>query len=649
MNRARIAATLVLGLLAAGRGRIEAETWTPVGPTGGDVRDLAADPRDPRVVYLGTADGVLYRSEDAGLRWRRLTPGFPVGATSLDDITVDARGRVLVGYWEVDGPGGGVARSTDDGKTFAILEGVKGHSVRALAVGPWNPDVLVAGAIDGVFRSDDGGDTWRRISPEGHEGLRNVESVALDPTHPDVVYAGTWHLPWKTLDGGKTWRVVHAGMIEDSDVFTLTLDRRDPRMMFATACSGIYRSRDAAGTWSKAKGIPSSSRRTRAFAQDPERPTVFYAGTTEGLFVSEDDAATWRLATRKDVIVNTIVPLPRDAGGVLLLGTEGAGVLRSTDGGQTFSTSNDGFAERVFTRVLVDPKTSHVVVGVKGDRNHSGVLRAPRVEGPWTRVGDGLEGREVLALALDGDEILAGTDDGLFRSASHCGLWTRLPTSVDGIDAHPHVADVAALPGGILLAATADGMLRSSDGGATWQRQTLGLARAVLALAASPTDPRLLVATTPLGTFRSGDAGASWEQVARGLADPGIEIHSLAFLPRGNSVVFAATRAGLLRSTDQGHVWKRCSGQLPISDIAGLAFAPDGTVVYASDYTYGGLYESRDTGETWTRLPATGLTSDRIWRLATDPSAAGRLLASPSTGGLHLLSPQVQSTALGRP
>jgi photosystem II stability/assembly factor-like uncharacterized protein len=646
---ARLLAAAPLLLAPATALSLDARAWIPVGPTGGDVRDLATDPRDPRVVYLGTADGALYRSDDAGLRWRRLLPGFPLRGMSLDNIAVDRRGRILVGYWEVDGSGGGVARSEDGGRTFDILEGIRGHSVRALDTDTTNPDVVIVGAIDGVFRSADDGSTWRRISPEGNEEIRNVESVAIDPAHEGVIYVGTWHLPWKTTDGGRTWRSVPDGMITDSDVFTMTLDQRDTRSMYATACTGIYRSRDAASRWVKISGIPSTSRRTRSFAQDPDHPEVFYAGTTEGLFVSEDDTATWRLATKTDVVVNAIAPLPRAAGGVLLLGTEGAGVLRSTDGGRTFSASNEGFAERVFARVVVDPSGLGIVVGVKGDRTHSGVLRAPRPEGPWTRVGDGIEGREVLALALDAGEVVAGTDDGLFRSVSHCGLWTRLPTVVDGIDAHPHVSDVVALPGGSILAATRDGLLRSVDDGATWERETLGLARSVLALAASTHDTRLLIATTPLGTFLSRDGGGSWEQVARGLADPGVEIHSLAFLPGSDSVVFAATHAGLLRSTDQGHVWKRCSGQLPISDIAGLAFAPDGSVVYASDYAFGGLYESRDVGETWARLPATGLTSDRVWSLAADPSAPGRLLASASTGGLHVLGVATPSTATGAP
>jgi photosystem II stability/assembly factor-like uncharacterized protein len=623
-------------LALAPGGAAEGQSWTAVGPTGGDVRALATDPRDARVLYLGTADGVLYRSEDAGSRWRRLTPGFPLRGKSLDNIHVDPRGRVFVGYWGVAGDGGGVARSLDEGRTFAILPGMDGESVRALDESASNPDILVAGAISGVFRSDDGGDTWRRISPKGDTELRNVESIAIDPTSANVAYVGTWHLPWKTVDGGRTWRGVHNGMIDDSDVFTMTLDRRDPHVVYATACTGIYRSGDAAARWAKAQGIPASSRRTRAFAQDPAEPNTLYAGTTEGLFISGDGTSTWRLATGKDVVVNAIAPLPHQHGGAILLGTDGAGVLRSTDGGRTWKPSNDGFAEQVFSRVLVDPAERRVVVGVAGDRRHGGVLQAPRPAGPWTQVGEGLEGREILSVALDRDEIIAGTDDGVFRSVSHCGMWRRLATVVDGADVHPHADDVAALPGGVLLAATSGGLLRSADGGQSWQRKPLGLARSVLALGASPTSPGFVVAATPLGAFLSRDAGESWEQVSGALAD--VEIHSLGFLPGNADVIFAATATGLLKSTDQGRVWQRRAGGLPLSDIAGLTFVPDGRTVYASDYAHGGLYRSDDAGDTWRRFPTAGLSSERIWSMAVDPSAPERLLASAATGGLHLLS-----------
>ncbi|MFI5184445.1 MAG: WD40/YVTN/BNR-like repeat-containing protein [Vicinamibacteria bacterium] len=627
-------ATCVLAAAAGVAG--EDPRWRAVGPTGGDVRALAPDPRDPRIVYLGTADGVLYKSEDGGVRWGRLNPGVPLRGKSLDNILVDLRGRVFVGYWEVAGDGGGVARSLDDGRTFAILPGVDGESVRALDESASSPDTLVAGAISGVFRSDDGGDSWRRISPKADAELRNVESVAIDPKSPDVTYVGTWHLPWKTVDGGRTWRGIHNGMIDDSDVFTMTLDRRDPRVVYATACTGIYRSGDAAARWSKAQGIPASSRRTRSFAQDPDEPNVLYAGTTEGLFISGDGSSTWRLATGKDVVVNAIAPLPREHGDAILLGTEGAGVLRSADGGRTWQPSNDGFAEQVFSRVLVEPATGRVVVGVVGDRRHGGVLQAPGPEGPWTRVGEGLEGREILSVALDQGEVLAGTDDGVFLSVSHCGTWRRLPTVVDGIDVHPHAVETVSLPGGVLCAATSDGLLRSADRGQTWRRQGLGLSRAVLALAASPTSPDLVVAATPLGVFVSRDKGASWEQVSGAL--DGAEIHSLGFLPGSPDVLFAATATGLLKSIDRGRVWQRRGSGLPLSDIAGLTLVPDGRTLYASDYAHGGLYRSEDAGDSWRPFPTAGLSSERIWSMAVDPSAPERLLASAATGGLHFRS-----------
>src|SRR6185295_20395876 len=107
----------------------------------------------PQRIYLGTADGILYRSDDGGLHWHRLAPGFPLRRCSLDQIAVDARGVVFVGYWEVQGSGGGVARSSDGGQTFAVLKGVDGESVRALAVAPSDPQVIAAGTRTGVFLS----------------------------------------------------------------------------------------------------------------------------------------------------------------------------------------------------------------------------------------------------------------------------------------------------------------------------------------------------------------------------------------------------------------------------------------------------------------------------------------------------------------
>jgi photosystem II stability/assembly factor-like uncharacterized protein len=304
--------------------------------------------------------------------------------------------------------------------------------VRALAIAPSNPDIVVAGTLTGVFRSRDAGATWQRITAADDPELRNVESVAVDPGYPDIIYVGTWHLPWKTVDGGGTWRSVKTGIIVDSDIFTITLDKRDPQTVYATACSGMYRSFDGGTRFTKFRGIPSSSRRTRSFAQDPERPDSLYAGTTEGLWATDDNGTTWRLTTQKTLVVNKVLVLP---GGSVLIGTDGAGVLRSGDGGKTWFTSNTGFSERFVSRMTFDPATRRMMVGIWGDRNHGGVFAAPGPRGPWTKLGSGLEGREVLSLAVAGAGILAGTDDGLFLSVG-AGSWRRLPTVIADLDVH---------------------------------------------------------------------------------------------------------------------------------------------------------------------------------------------------------------------
>ena len=626
---------LATSLLAPASVGFAAEAWVSLGPPGGDVRSLAADPRDARVLYLGTADGVVYRSDDAGLRWQRLEPGFPQRGMSLDDMVVGPEGTLYVAYWEVNGPGGGVARSADGGRHFTVL--LDGQGVRALTLAPSDSRVLVAGTPGGLFRSEDAGLTWRRVSPEGHAEIRNVNSVAVDPRDSRIVYAGTWHLPWKTTDAGASWRPVHTGMIDDSDVMTLNLDRRDPDVVFATACSGIYRSGNAGALWSRIRGIPSSSRRTRAFAQDPARPERLYAGTTEGLWASDDGSLTWQILTRKDLVINAVLPL---SGGVVLVGSDGAGVLKSTDRGRTFTAANEGFSTRFVSQVVVDADSGRAYAGIRHDRQHGGVFTAPRPDGPWVALGTGLEGREVLSLAeagrVEDQVVLAGTDDGLFLYAAHCGFWRRLPTVVGGLETHPRVTHLAAASPLFVAAATPTGLLVSRDGGESWVLQTLGLAADATAVAFSDRAPFILVAATALGVFRSDDLGRTFVQVSNGVA--GASVAGLAFLPGDPRVLFATTPIGLLRSADTGQTWARYGSGLPFSDITGLAFASDGRTVFACDFQQGGLYRSGDGGLSWSPLPTEGLSGDRVWALAQ--GREGRLLAATAGGGLRELRPR---------
>src|SRR6185437_11546479 len=215
---------------------------------------------------------------------------------------------------------------------------------RALAEAHSDPKVMIAGTLEGVFRSEDAGAHWKRISPLENKEIHEVESIAIDPNDAKTIYAGTWHLPWKTTDGGANWAPMTKGIIVDSDVFSIIVDPKTPSVMYLSACSGIYKSADGGESFkggvsvNKGQGIPSTARRTRVLMQDPNAQQVVYAGTTEGLYRSDDAGGEWKSHTPCSVIVNDVLVDPTDSKRVLLA-TDRGGVLISHDGGNSFEPS----------------------------------------------------------------------------------------------------------------------------------------------------------------------------------------------------------------------------------------------------------------------------------------------------------------------
>ena len=440
---------LCLGLVATFSQPLGAQEWQPMGPPGGDVRALAADPANPHIFYLGTTDGHIFGTHDDGEHWRILGRAGIRQDGVVTGLIVDSRASrtLYASTWTrgAGNEGGGVFRSVDGGHNWTST-GLSGHAIRALAQSISDPDLLVAGALDGVFRSSDSGKTWDRISPEGDEELRNFDSIAIDPVHPQIIYAGTFHLPWKTSDGGRNWVSIHNGMIDDSDVLSVVVDRAHPQRLFASACSGIYRS-DSAGTlWKKIQGIPYSARRTYVIRQDPSHLNTVYAGTSEGLWKSADAGATWRRVSPADWVINALAfgtvasnAAPADAQGEpaelvrhqrLLIGTEQLGVLSSDDGGAHFHGANSGFSHRQIVALALDQEHRGRVLAVLANAPEPALATDDNGQ-TWAPLGPGLRAEGLKrAYASPAGWLAALERGGLKRYDSVNGNWIRLGSVV---------------------------------------------------------------------------------------------------------------------------------------------------------------------------------------------------------------------------
>ena len=348
------------------------------------------------------------------------------------------------------------------------------------------------GALDGVFRSKNGGNSWERISPASQAELKNVESIAVDPKNPDVVYAGTWHLAWKTDDSGANWHRINKGMIDDSDVFSVIVDSTNPAVVYASACSGIYKSDSAGDLFRKMQGIPFSARRTRVLKQDPNNPGTVYAGTTEGLWKTADAGKTWKQVSNPEVVVNDVLVDPRNSNRVLLA-TDRSGVLASDNGAQTFVASNHGYVHRYVSSILSDKNDPNSIqVGVVNDREFGGVFSTRDGGQSWQQKSAGLGGRDVFALQQTSTGgLIAGTNKGIFLLDRNASQWRPINTIVTEKSAarvvkgkkgkkaakvpavvvrsvlDARVSDIEVTPKR-WLAATSSGLFTSSDQGKTW-------------------------------------------------------------------------------------------------------------------------------------------------------------------------------------
>ena len=599
-----------------------AQTWRQVGPPGGTVITLGADPHNINRLFLGTSDGHVFASNDEGSHWQLVSR---IGTGQDDVIThilIDPRNanRLYASTWTLYSGGGGVYRSEDGGRTWHLI-GLGKETVRALAQAPTNPKLLVAGSLTGVYRSTDEGTTWERITPAGHSDLKNFDSVAFDPKDENIIYAGTYHLPWKTTNSGKDWFPIQKGMIDDSDVMSIIVDPQNPDNVHATACSGIYHSVNGAQQWTKYQGIPFVFRRTQLIREDPTNQQVLYAGTTSGLWKTTNEKDFKRI-TPGDWVINAIVIDPKNTQKIIL-GTEREGVQISENGGATFTAANAGFQHQHILDVAMDREhPERALVVLTFDTN---AFMATKDGGQtWTTLGAGLKRTDLRHVYASPSGWWASLGSGGWvKYEETSGKWVKTGLFASDAATGPAAAATkgkkstaaaakrpaakAKAPqlvafqvndmqfgGTAWFAATTGGVLVSKDRGTTWKSASSDafVKQPATSLEASA-DGSQVWAISQRNVLYSSDGGAHWDAKELAFSAAGnLRLHRV-----DDQTLFITSNMGLYASKDGGRNWNRNEVRdLQFQDAAGNANA---LVVSLQKH---GLLASYDAGKSWQRV-----------------------------------------------
>jgi photosystem II stability/assembly factor-like uncharacterized protein len=261
--------------------------WRNVGAArGGRVTGFAGVRQQPHTFYAGATGGGVWKTDDAGITWRPIGEGqITTGSIGSIDVALSNPEHVWVGTGSAAIRsnviiGRGVFKSIDAGRSFQFAGLKDAGQIGTIRVHPTNPDVVWAAASGspfgpteerGVFKTTDGGKTWRKtLYVDTEHGARDVE---VDWQDPNVLYAATyrgfrkgWDIIsggpadkggiWKSVDGGDTWKKMSAGLPSKLiGKIDLDIARSNPKVVWAMieapgAEGGLYRSNDAGESWS---------------------------------------------------------------------------------------------------------------------------------------------------------------------------------------------------------------------------------------------------------------------------------------------------------------------------------------------------------------------------------------------------------------
>ena len=303
--------------------------WRLIGPfRGGRSNGVTGVPGHPNMFYFGSVGGGVWKSENSGRTWAPVFDAQPVGSIGAIAVAPSRPEVVYVGTGEADmrsqiSFGNGMYKSTDAGKTWTHIGLENTRQIGRVLVDPGNPDVVFVAALGhayganperGVYRSTDGGVSWRRILEKG-DSVGSID-LAFDPQNSRTIYAALWNVrrpPWsiyppsygpgggifKSTDGGDTWHQLASGLpTERVGRIGLAVAPTSANRVYAIVDAkegGLFRSDDAGASWSKMSNDPRIWGRGWYFCNvvvDPKDPETLYVSNTS-VYRSNDGGKTW--------------------------------------------------------------------------------------------------------------------------------------------------------------------------------------------------------------------------------------------------------------------------------------------------------------------------------------------------------------------